>query len=635
MPFNTLIIKAAVAAAIVVTGATQSAKGVESDEKRPVVTMDDLPRHTYVINAEPSELIRGGEDFDQLMAEMKADLTADLETNDIQDATTRRAYLDLLIMIGWLENDHKAIKTFGEQARELEQHPPTKMLMGIVSKAYFEGYAKGGRVGRDEFERVFAETLRGELDALPRDQIESILRTRVMQTRTLDREIVLDSVKTSLDPLAVKAGDEIAMPLASGILQSRFVLEDGIKLAKLAAPVYEAWLADGESIEAADIWQERAAELDAGTSATPVVIAVWDTGIDTSLFEGRLWTNDDEIAGNNIDDDGNGFVDDVHGIAFDIDHRPTTGNLYPLDEMTGDVDQLLHFTAASIDLKSGVDSPRVAELQKHVLGLRGEDRVTFIFDMTLLSNHTHGTHVAGIAAAGNPFARLLPVRETFRVEPKPTHVPTLDEWQRRGEAARDVGAYLRDADARVVNMSWRIGRPAIEAILAATGGEPDAEKRQALSHELFDAFSGGVRDAITNSPDTLFVAGAGNEGNDVDFSEYVPAGLRAPNLVTVGAVDHRGQPTTFTSFGQNVTLYADGYTVNSVVPGGEEIELSGTSMAAPQVANLAGKMLAIDPSLSPEQVIALITEAATPMEGHEGRLLIHPANTLKLVRQRK
>ena len=55
-----------------------------------------------------------------------------------------------------------------------------------------------------------------------------------------------------------------------------------------------------------------------GTGGGNTVVAVIDTGIDTNHpdLAANLWTNPGEIAGNGIDDDGNGFVDDVHGYDF-------------------------------------------------------------------------------------------------------------------------------------------------------------------------------------------------------------------------------------------------------------------------------------------------------------------------------
>jgi len=54
------------------------------------------------------------------------------------------------------------------------------------------------------------------------------------------------------------------------------------------------------------------------TGSRSVVVAVIDTGVDYTHIDlaANIWTNPGEIAGNGIDDDGNGFIDDVHGYDF-------------------------------------------------------------------------------------------------------------------------------------------------------------------------------------------------------------------------------------------------------------------------------------------------------------------------------
>lgn len=62
-----------------------------------------------------------------------------------------------------------------------------------------------------------------------------------------------------------------------------------------------------------------------------VVIAILDTGVDTGHpdLASKIWTNPGEIAGNGLDDDADGFVDDVHGWDFgDGDNDPNPAPMF-------------------------------------------------------------------------------------------------------------------------------------------------------------------------------------------------------------------------------------------------------------------------------------------------------------------
>lgn len=52
--------------------------------------------------------------------------------------------------------------------------------------------------------------------------------------------------------------------------------------------------------------------------STEVIVAVIDSGIDIDHedLKGQIWVNKDEIPGNGIDDDNNGYIDDIHGWNF-------------------------------------------------------------------------------------------------------------------------------------------------------------------------------------------------------------------------------------------------------------------------------------------------------------------------------
>jgi len=59
-----------------------------------------------------------------------------------------------------------------------------------------------------------------------------------------------------------------------------------------------------------------------------VVVALIDSGVDYTIPElaQSMWVNKDEIPDNGIDDDGNGYIDDIHGWDFrDDDNSPFTG----------------------------------------------------------------------------------------------------------------------------------------------------------------------------------------------------------------------------------------------------------------------------------------------------------------------
>ena len=53
-------------------------------------------------------------------------------------------------------------------------------------------------------------------------------------------------------------------------------------------------------------------------TASPVIVAIIDSGVDYlhEDLRNNIWVNDDEIPNNGLDDDGNGYVDDVHGYNF-------------------------------------------------------------------------------------------------------------------------------------------------------------------------------------------------------------------------------------------------------------------------------------------------------------------------------
>jgi subtilisin family serine protease len=92
-------------------------------------------------------------------------------------------------------------------------------------------------------------------------------------------------------------------------------------------------------------------------------------------------------------------------------------------------------------------------------------------------------------------------------------------------------------------------------------------------------------------------------------------------------VDLAGDEAGFTSYGSMVKVHANGHQVESTLPGGARAAMSGTSMAAPQVTNLAAKALALNPKLTPPELVKLIVDTAdTTADGR--RHLMNPKKAL-------
>lgn len=143
------------------------------------------------------------------------------------------------------------------------------------------------------------------------------------------------------------------------------------------------WGAD--LIKAPTVWNN-------GYTGQGVVVAVLDTGVDYNHqdLKNNIWTNTKEIAGNGIDDDGNGYVDDVRGWNFDSNNN------------------------------------------------------------NVLDDYGHGTHVAGTIAGENNGIGVTGIAYNAKIMP----IKVLDENGSGSYSAIAKGIYYAvDNGARVINLS--------------------------------------------------------------------------------------------------------------------------------------------------------------------------------------
>lgn len=612
---------------IALAAACAVAVGAFADKPR-ITSQDQLPRFNYAFTGKVTDIVTSEEAYAKLATAVRADLEKLLADYDIADRATLQGVLGVLLAMDVHEGRHDAALQKIVQMRALDEKPAAKLTTGLLAEAYVRTRMSGDFSTVEAFQAAFAATYAKQLAALPWDVVADNIKGAKGSAEIVTAALMLGNMESSLQPGVDKSGS-LSGDVAQGLVAARTTFAHYLPLKAQRVAVLDAYV-KANFKEKPDRWTPRQVALDAGQPLTPVILAVWDSGVDTTLFPQQLWTNPAERA-DGRDDDANGYVDDVHGIGFDLKSNRTPDLLVPLDDaLRAAYPSMRNFTKGILDLQASIDSVEASDLKKHLGSLQPADVQGFLEKLNFFGGFTHGTHVAGIAAAGNPAARLLPVRITFDHRTIPD-LPTREQALKDAQAARDAIAYMKAQGVRVVNMSWGGTPRSIEAAFEANGAGGTPEERRQTAREYFGIFRTAMTEAMTAAPEILFVAAAGNSDSDAQFDETIPSGIDLPNILTVGAVDQAGEETSFSSFGRNVDVHANGFEVDSYLPGGERMKYSGTSMASPNVANLAAKLLALEPRLTVEQTIAFIKLGAT--RSADGRInLVDPKKSLALLR---
>ena len=577
-------------------------------EKPRITSQDQLPRYSYPLTVKVTAVLTSDAAYAPLAEAVRVDLEKLLASYDIADRATLREVVGTLLSLDVHAGRYDAALKRIAQLRELEEKSAAKLMTGLMAEVYIETRRSGEHASEAAFRSSFQQAYARRLATLPWDVVADMVRSAKGSAEIATEALVLGSIESSLQPGVDKTGS-VSGSVAWTLVSQRTGLAHYLPLKAERVAALGAYIAANARVKQ-DIWAAREASLGAGGAVlTPVVVAVWDSG---------------------VDDDRNGFVDDVNGIAFDLDSKRVPDILMPLDAAQREAyPSMRDKTKGILDLQASIDSPESNALKQQLAGLKREQAQPFLESLNFFGNFTHGTHVAGIAAAGNPAVRLMAARITFDHRTIPD-LPTRERAEREAQAARDTIAYFRQHGVRVVNMSWGGSPRDIEGAFEANGAGGTPEERRQTAREYFQIFRQAMTEAMAAAPEILFVAAAGNSDNDAAFAEFVPSGIDLPNVLTVGAVDQAGEETSFTSFGPNVDVFANGFEVESFLPGGERMKYSGTSMAAPNVANLAAKLLALNPSLTTEQVVSLIKLGAGTLPGGRVRL-IHPQRSVELL----
>ena len=596
--------------------------------KKRVERADQLPVHSYRITGKVSAILTDDAAALQLMNSLEADLKKDLQEYEIQDKATLKGYYDNLCQISVMKAQYDDVLEYLNQYRQLEDKPALALLYGV----YLPAFISAKKAQPSEFLSTFKAEYDKAVTALPFEVVQAELKATKSALETESRNLLVGWVEEQFDP-AGKSG-MISKDIAIQTLGVRFELLEGIQLNDVMIESLARLIA-AHKVDKADIWGERDVTLSAAENLAPVVVGIWDTGTDVSLFPGRTFVNPNEKPGNNIDDDNNGYVDDVYGIGWTWNYEKSVGPLRTVSATKEQMEQYKHFSKGSMDLEAAIDSPEAAEYKKRIAALSKEEVKPFLEGLALYGLYSHGTLVAGIAARGNPAIRLLVARMDFPYE-LITPVWTLDRANKQAIGMRETIGYFRNHRVRVVNISWGGATPkGFEEDLERhnAGGTP--AERKALARQFYDIFSDSLKSAMGDASEILFICSAGNSNSDVRFDEAQPSSCDLPNLMSIGAVDKAGDEAAFTSFGK-VDLYANEYEVESVVPGGDLQKPSGTSMASPQAVNLAAKLLAAYPELTTAQLRALIIDGCDSKAITDNRkiLLLNEKKSFELAQRR-
>jgi len=604
---------AALSLALLVGAATLPAAPAFAQGKQRVERAADLPQFTYPMRTKLEDLVRDDQAFARFAADLRRDIASVLARYDIADKATERRLRGTLVLLDMLEGRYDEALLGAEQVRALQEKPADKLLSGVQIRAMIGASRSTGsapNAASPAYRAAVGARIRAELDQMPYETIANDIKAGKSRAETMGETLMLGGVREVLQPTVDKTG-ALSSELAPGIVNARYGLKLNLPLKDTLVDTYAQYLA-AHKVDKPDIWAARDVQLDASRKANEVRIAVWDSGTDTALFPGRVAMDGDKPA----------------VVAFNRYSDPDTGELRTLaPALKAKLPQMLSRMKGLSDLNSNIDSPEATEVKKYLSSLSPAEFKSSMEELRTASSYSHGTHVAGIALAGNPFARLVVARIEFQSTLLPEPCASRELTQKTIRASQAYVDYLKAKAVRVVNMSWGGSVKGYESDLELCGIGKTLDERKALARELFDAEKAALTRAFASAPEILFVTSAGNSNESATFAEFIPSSIVLPNLITVGAVDKAGDEAPFTSYGPTVAVHANGYQVDSFVPGGNRVALSGTSMSSPQVANLAGKILAVRPELKPGEVIGIIRETAEKTADGR-RTLINPKKAL-------
>ncbi len=345
-------------------------------------------------------------------------------------------------------------------------------------------------------------------------------------------------------------------------------------------------------------------------------VAVVDSGTDFSheWLKGRALINEKEIAGNLVDDDRNGKVDDVVGWNFVEDYSRVffPEHLENIDESVYKIFDLI----AKIEQGTMTDEDN-KYWQEHIKSLPADQKNALIAKLNFFGQYAHGTHVSGIIAKISPDSKIMSARVFPDTPPEDSQPAAAGDLKSKiadmaykllaaltNGTFEKVGPYLAERKIDVANYSLGVSLQNLAKMSLGLQGvkDPTPEQLSAEAKKMAVHYEAAGRKWISASPGTLFVIAAGNDGTSNDALPTFPANVKMDNTITIAASHGVQSLATFSNYGMSVDIAAPGVGIVSSVPGltgNRLLPMSGTSMASPYVAGVAARAKELNPKLTP------------------------------------
>lgn len=584
-----------------------------SAQRPRISSAGELPAFRYPMRGPVEALVRAdtAPAARALRAALRRDIDSVLRHYEIADAGLVRSLKGTLMAIAILEGrDDEALRLIDER-RALATKVGQRLLDGLEARAFIEARRMSRDIASPSYAREVGRLLTESLRALPFDSVQNDLREAKSGLAFITDGMLAGALKRDVQPLVDKEG---ALPLriARQLVGDMYGFKYDLAFKQVLLAAYDSVLAGRTIASKADIWAARGVTLTPADRPTAVRIGIWDSGLDTTLFPGQLAR----------DSRGRPLV-----IAYDRHFRRTDTPMAKLPPaLLARQDEMNRIFKGLGDLDANMDTPEAKYTRNRMATLSADSIALYTDWQAQWNGYSHGTIVTSVAVAGNPAARVVLGRMEFSSDADPDPCPSRANAEREAAMLVRMVRFFGEQKVRVVNMSWMRPESGFLDELERCASAMPSPERAAIARYAVDTLRRAMTGAMRASPGILFVAAAGNAGNNTAFNDFALR-IDLPNMLIVGAVDRAGDEVSFTNTGPLVRLYANGYLVEGKVPGGGTEQSSGTSFAAPAVVNTVAKMFAVQPALTADIVMAILLRTADS-KGARNHRLLNPAKAV-------